>query len=113
MDDITDTQNSSYLSLLILAQLNHGLFFEKKKPERGFGPKPEMGILCNLEFRWLWNSSRILIEIFKEGDYGILQESNFDQKSGNLMENWKNLVKFEKFRSEFWFNYMILHYLSI
>ena len=64
--------------------------FLKKKPKRGFGPKPEMGILCNLEFRWLWNSSRILIEIFKEGDYGILQESNLDQKTyGKLEESGK------------------------
>ena len=38
-------------------------------------------------------------------DYGILQELNFDPKSGNIMKNFNQNTgkKVEAFLSEFWF----------
>ena len=60
----------------------------ENKPERGFGPKPENGIL-NLEFRWLGNSSRTSIRILfgNTVDCGILKEffNNFDQNTGRTL----------------------------
>ena len=46
------------------------------------------------------NSSGELVD-----DYGILQELNFDPKSGNIVKNFNQYTgkKVEAFLSEFWF----------